>query len=331
MSCIGEGTERTDMADEFDIIHRYFAPLTRGNTAALGLEDDAAVLSNRDGYDRVVTTDAIVQGVHFLEDEAPENVAHRLCASNLSDLAAMGAAPVGFTLAAAWQKDTAPEFIERFATGLGAWIDDYAFPLLGGDTVTTPGPMMFSLTAIGEVEAGCQLTRAGARPGDTVYVSGTIGDGALGLAAAKSKLPNLAAAHGDYLMERFRRPSPRISTGRALVGHASACIDISDGLVQDLGHISEVSDVAIHIDAGRVPLSDAGHAALAADPDLLATILTGGDDYELAFTAGTAPPVGDVPLTAIGEIAAGSGVTVTDSGGVPITLAHDGYNHFAGT
>ncbi|MGJ3260744.1 MAG: thiamine-phosphate kinase [Rhodospirillales bacterium] len=319
------------MTDEFDIIQRYFAPLTRGHAAALGLEDDAAVLANRDGYDRVVTTDAIVQGVHFLEDEAPGNIAHRLCASNLSDLAAMGAAPVGFTLAAAWRKDTDAAFIERFASALGEWVDEYTFPLLGGDTVTTPGPMMFSLTAIGEVEAGRRLSRTGARPGDTVYVSGTVGDGALGLAAAKGGLPDLAAAHGDYLMQRFRRPSPRISTGRALVGHAGACIDVSDGLVQDLGHISEVSGAAIRIDAGRVPLSDAARAALDADPGLLAAILTGGDDYELAFTARAAPPAGDAPLTAIGEVTAGSGVTVTGSDGAPMQFEHGGYNHFAGT
>jgi thiamine-monophosphate kinase len=269
--------------------------------------------------------------VHFLEDETPENVAHRLCASNLSDLAAMGAAPVGFTLAAAWHKDTDAAFIERFAAALGEWVDEFTFPLLGGDTVTTPGPMMFSLTAIGEVEAGRQLARRGARPGDTVYVSGSIGDGALGLAAARGELPGLAATHGDYLMQRFRRPSPRISTGRALVGHASACIDVSDGLVQDLCHICEVSGAAIRIDAGRVPLSDAVRAALDTDPDLLAVILTGGDDYELAFTARTAPPAGDVPLTAIGKVVAGSGVTVTDSDGAAMQFEHSGYNHFAGT
>ncbi|MCK5778446.1 MAG: thiamine-phosphate kinase [Rhodospirillales bacterium] len=319
------------MADEFDIIHRYFAPLTRGDKAAFGLTDDAASIPTRAGFEHVVTTDAIVQGVHFLEDERPENIAHRLCGSNLSDLAAMGARPLGFTLAAAWQKGTGAAFIEAFATGLGEWVDDFDFPLLGGDTVTTPGPMMFSLTAIGEVEAGKALTRGGAKPGDTVYVSGTIGDGALGLLAAQGNLDGLSDKDADYLKGRFRRPSPRVSTGASLVGTASACIDISDGLVQDLGHIAAASGVSVRIKSDRIPLSKAARAALEADPSLLETILTGGDDYELAFTSLEEPEVGDAPLIVIGEVTEGAGVSVTGPDGEAMQLRSGGFNHFAGT
>ncbi|MBO6948439.1 MAG: thiamine-phosphate kinase [Rhodospirillales bacterium] len=319
------------MADEFDIIHRYFAPLTRGDTAAFGLTDDAAAIPTRTGYEHVVTTDAIVQGVHFLENETPENIAHRLCGSNLSDLAAMGAKPIGFTLAAAWQKGIGQGFIEAFATGLGEWVDGFSFPLLGGDTVTTPGPMMFSLTAIGEVEAGMALKRGGAKPGDTVYVSGTIGDGALGLLAAQGKLDDLPDTDSEFLKRRFRRPSPRVSTGRSLVGLASACIDISDGLIQDLGHIAAASGVSVRITADRIPLSRAARAALDIDPSSIETILTGGDDYELAFTSSEEPDVGDAPLTAIGEVTDGADVRVTGSDGKVMQLRSGGFNHFAGT
>jgi thiamine-monophosphate kinase len=318
------------LTDEFDIIRRLFAPLTRGHEAALGLTDDAAVLAARDGFEHVITTDAIVAGVHFLEHEQPENVAARLCASNLSDLAAMGAAPVGFTLAAAWPKDTGDAFIEAFANGLAEWVDDFGFPLLGGDTVTTPGPLMFSLTAIGEVEAGRALRRSGAKPGDTVYVSGTIGDGALGLLAAKGQLTGLAGDHADFLADRFRRPTPRISTGRAIAPFASACIDVSDGLVQDLGHICAASGVAMQIDAAAIPLSDAAMAALATDSGLLDTVLTGGDDYELAFTSSDMPDAHGLDVTAIGEVTAGAGqVAVIDVDGNALELQSGGYNHFA--
>lgn len=324
------------MADEFDIIHRFFAPLTRGNANALGLTDDAALLPSRAGYEHIITTDAIVAGVHFLEDETPANVAARLCASNLSDLAAMGAAPVGFTLAAAWTRGTEQSYIEAFAAGLGEWVDEYDFPLLGGDTVSTPGPMMFSLTAIGEVEAGRALKRSGARPGDTVYVSGTIGDGSLGLLAAKGELEGLGKEHVAFLSGRYRRPTPRISLGRALSGVASACIDISDGLVQDLGHVCRTSGVSMRIEASAVPLSEAAQAALQTDSNLLELILSGGDDYELAFTTSKIPHLEDTELTAIGVVTADveskdtGAVSIIDADGNLFEIGRGGYNHFAG-
>lgn len=318
------------MTDEFDIIHRYFAPLTRGTPGAFGLGDDAATLPTRPGYEHVVTTDAIVAGVHFLADESPENIAVRLCACNLSDLAAMGAKPLGFTLACAWNKSTDEATIAAFAGGLAEIIDRYDFPLLGGDTVTSSGPQMFSLTAIGEIATGKALRRNAAKPGDKVYVSGTIGDAALGLLAARGEIERISASHVAFLADRYRRPTPRISTGLDLVGQAHACIDISDGLLQDLGHICEQSTVSMHIDAGKIPLSPAASAVLAMHPGLLDTVLSGGDDYELAFTGNNVTTTADVPITIVGEVTAGpGGVFVTNDDGKPLVVSKHGYNHFS--
>lgn len=323
------------MADEFDIIHRYFAPLAASAPGAFALTDDAAVLRCHPGFEHVFTTDAIVAGVHFLADETYENIAAKLAGSNLSDLAAMGATPCGFTLACAWPKTEAgcidEAAISAFAAGLGEWVTRYRFPLLGGDTVTTAGPAVFSLTAIGEVAEGQALRRNGARPDDTVFVTGTIGDAALGLLAAQGGLAALSAAERDFLEDRYRRPQPRVRTGQALAGVAHACIDISDGLVQDLGHIAKTSGVAIDIDAAAVPLSEPASAALRLDPALLGTILGGGDDYELAFTAsGELPSDLAVPVCSIGRVVAGKpGVRVLDQDGQALALGAGGYRHFS--
>ena len=314
------------MADEFDIIRTYFAPLAK-TPGALGLTDDAAIFATAPGFEHVVTTDAIVQGVHFLDDEAPENIAAKLVGSNLSDLAAMGATPVGFTLACAWPKATTEAFIKGFADGLKPWVEDYRFPLLGGDTVSTPGPLVFSLTAIGTVKAG--TARGGAKPGDTVYVTGTIGDSALGLKAARGALANLSQTDRAFLADRYRVPKPRVQAGQGLVGQAHAAIDISDGLMQDLGHIAEVSGVSIEIDVDAVPLSPAATSALARDKSLITRVLGGGDDYELAFTADTMPLGLDVPITAIGQVRAGPASVQVTKNGTPLELESLGFRHFA--
>ena len=316
------------MADEFDIIRTYFAPLAT-TPGALGLTDDAAIFAAQPGFEHVVTTDAIVQGVHFLDDETPANIAAKLVGSNLSDLASMGAIPVGFTLACAWPKATPDAFIKDFAASLKPWVEDYQFPLLGGDTVSTPGPLVFSLTAIGAVKTGTALTRGGAKPGDTVYVTGTIGDGALGLDAARGALEDLTQEDQAFLADRYRVPKPRVQAGQGLIGQAHAAIDISDGLIQDLGHIADVSGVHIEINADAVPLSSAAKSALALDHSLINRVLGGGDDYELAFTA-DAPPTGlDVPITAIGRVRAGTASVQVIKGGVPLKLQTLGFQHFA--
>ncbi|MDA0998551.1 MAG: thiamine-phosphate kinase, partial [Proteobacteria bacterium] len=257
-----------ERAGEFDLIERYFRPLAAA-PEALGLTDDAALLTPKPGFELAVSTDAIVAGVHYLASDTPETAAARLIASNLSDLAAMGARPLGFTLACAWPNATAENWIAAFAAELGRWIARFSFPLLGGDTVATPGPAVFSLTAIGEVEAGRALRRSGAKAGGRGFVTGTIGDAALGLRVAKGEANGLPAPVRDFLLRRFRAPEPRVAAGRALIetariGQIGGAIDISDGLVQDFGHVARASKVGIDIDAALVPLSDAAKAALAA-------------------------------------------------------------------
>lgn len=295
---------------EFELIAKLFAPLARGEAGAFGLTDDAAVLDVPRGRELVVTTDAVVAGVHFLAGDAPEDVAWKALAVNLSDLAAMGAAARAYTLAAAFARDTGIAWIRRFAKGLARAQAAHGVTLIGGDTVATPGPSLFAITAFGTVAPGRLLRRAGARAGDMVYVSGFIGDATLALLAAEGKLPGLALRHRRTLIGRYRRPVPRLALGQGLVGIASAGLDVSDGLVADLGHVCETSGVRAAIDAARVPLSPATRAVLEREPGLLRRVLTGGDDYELVFTA---PPErrGEIarlarrlrlPLTPVGRI-----------------------------
>jgi len=322
--------------DEFELIRRLFAPLAT-SAGALGLLDDAALVETPAGRRIALTTDAIVAGVHFLPDDPPDLVARKLVRVNLSDLAAMGAEPAGLLLAACFPQSAEAAWIERFAAGLAADCGGFAVPLLGGDTVATPGPATFVVTAVGTVEAGMELRRSTARIGDRLWVSGTIGDGAFGLFAARGAATALAPEEAAFLRDRYRLPEPRVALGRALIGVATAAMDVSDGLVGDLEHICETSRVGAMIEAARVPLSAPARAAIAAGIGQgLATALVGGDDYELLFAA---PPAADarvaaigahlgLRLTAIGTIIAGSGVRVEGPGGTPLALAARGYRHF---
>ncbi|MFD2234257.1 thiamine-phosphate kinase [Phaeospirillum tilakii] len=319
--------------DEFSLIADLFAPLTRGDPAARGLCDDAAFLPARPGWDTVLTVDAMVAGVHFLADDPPDLIARKLLRVNLSDLAAKGAAPVGALLAAAFPRDVTPDWLRAFAAGLGRDLAAFDLPLLGGDTVATPGPLTLSLTALGRVPAGQGLERRGARPGDELWVSGSIGDGALGLRAARGQLPALAAADVAFLADRYRLPQPRVALGPLLRGRAGAAMDISDGLVQDLGHLCRVSGVGARVEAARVPLSPPARRALAGGMVTLADLLCGGDDYELLFAApagavAALAAAGDPPLTRIGTIVAGAGVSVVDQQGVTLPLTRGGWRHF---
>lgn len=318
---------------EFGLIARYFKPLARGEEGALGLLDDAALLDVPAGRQLVVTTDALVAGVHFLDTLSPEDVAHKVVGVNISDLAAMGAEPRAAFLAAQFPHDTGEEWIARFASGLGEALQLAGASLMGGDTVSTPGPMAFTLTALGYVETGRALKRSGARVGDDVYVTGTIGDGALGLLTLTGELPPDA-----HLAKRYARPEPRWALGHALAvrGLVNACADISDGLVADAGHIGEASGVELALEAARVPLSAAARAALETSPDLLKTILAGGDDYELVFTA---PPVNapaiaaqsqalSVAVTRIGTVRPGRGrAFALDENGQELDVGAGGYVH----
>jgi thiamine-monophosphate kinase len=315
---------------EFEFIARRLRPLATAD-AALGLTDDAALLDPAPGQQLVLAKDAMVAGVHFLHDDPPAQIAQKLLRVNLSDLAAMGAAPLGYLLALARAKDTSDEWLAGFCAGLAADNATFSIALLGGDTVSTPGPLTLSLTAIGQVPKGTALLRGGAKPGDDVWVSGTLGDGALGLKVLQGQL-DVGEAARAHLIERYRLPRPRLALGQALRGIASAAIDISDGLVADLGHVLEVSAVGAELHAEALPLSAAARDL----PGAREAALSGGDDYELLFTA---PPErrarivalarqGDLPLTRIGAIKANPGLQVLDEAGRKLRVARAGWQHF---
>lgn len=328
--------DKMENLGEFDLIAAYFRPLTEGRPEALDLKDDAGLLTPPKGCQLVVTTDALVAGQHFLPDTAAESLAVKALGVNLSDLAAMGATPAAYTLALAAPKPIPPGWLESFAAGLGDMQATHGIFLLGGDTVTTSGPLTLSVTALGWVDAGAALRRSGAQVGDDLYVSGTIGDAALGLLVARDGR-KLAGEDGDaFLRGRYDRPQPRTMLGPRLVRIATSCIDISDGLAADVGHIAKTSGLGAEINVRDLPLSDAARAALTDDPDLLQTIVTGGDDYELAFTAppsaagaiAAAARESDVPLARIGTMTATPDVRLLGPGGAPMDLGQGGYRHF---
>ena len=319
---------------EFGRIREYFAPLA--GLGSLDLTDDAALLDCPPGYHLVVTVDQLVEGVHFLPDDPPELIARKLMRRNLSDLAAMGATPRYYLVTSALPKSCDDDWVRRFAGGLTEDQHRYGVALLGGDSTSTQGPAMLTLTAIGHVAVGQEIRRKGAQPGDRVWVSGTIGDAWLGLKALRGEYPKLAPGHRDALVNRFRLPKPRVELGPRLAGLAHAMIDVSDGLVGDLGHICETSSVAASVELPLVPLSQGARELVATDPALLATLVTGGDDYELVFAA---PPDADeeiaslsrslkLPITRIGAIEAGAGVRVVDDQGRAVPLAKAGWRHF---
>ncbi len=322
--------------DEFGLIARYFAPLAAAVPGALGLTDDGALLDTEPGRQLVITTDTMVAGVHFLPDDPPDLVARKLLRVNLSDLGSMGAKPLVYTLNTAFGPDVDEAWIAAFASGLQADQKTFGIDLIGGDTVAMPGPTTLTVTAIGSVPTGRALRRRDARAGDVVYVTGTIGDGALGLAVLRGELAGLDGAARAALSERYRLPRPRVALGVRLVGLAHGAIDVSDGLLADLGHICATSGLGARIEAGRIPLSPAAQQALSLEPARIAAVLGGGDDYELLFTAPEShaaqiaeqASLCDIPITAIGRMTTGQGVTVVDAAGKPLIPEVAGYRHF---
>jgi thiamine-monophosphate kinase len=315
---------------EFEFIARRLRPLATAD-AALGLTDDAALLDPTPSRQLVLAKDAMVAGVHFLPEDPPGQIAQKLLRVNLSDLAAMGAAPRGYLLALARANEISDDWLAKFCAGLAADNAEFGVSLLGGDTVSTPGPLTLSLTAIGEVPKGAALRRGGAKAGDDIWVSGTLGDAALGLQLLQGKLAAAEDARA-WLIERYRLPRPRLALGEALRGIASAAIDVSDGLVADLGHILEVSGVGAELRADALPLSPAARDV----PGARDAALAGGDDYELLFTA---PPAqrGEIealtprlalPLTRIGAIRREPGLHVLDEAGREVPVAKAGWQHF---
>lgn len=321
--------------DEFERIDSYFKPLVGNVEGALQLSDDAGWIAPPSGHRVVVTTDAMVEGVHWLPGEDPARLGRKLLRVNLSDLAAMAADPVAYTLTTALPPGLGDAWLGHLAEGLAADQRQFGIGLLGGDSVSTAGPPVLSVTAIGFVPAGQELLRGGGRPGDRLFVTGTVGDGALGLVAARGELADIDPADSRALAARYHLPEPRVGLARRLRGLAHAAIDLSDGLPGDAGHLCRASGVAARIEAERLPLSPPAQRAIAARPDLLTVALAGGDDYELLFAA---PPdttgalndiAGDlgVPITEIGELSEGSGVAIVDRGGAPVSgLA--GWQHF---
>jgi thiamine-monophosphate kinase len=327
-----------NMADpplsEFERIARFFAPLAA--PGALGLVDDVALIDGPPGEQYVLQTDAIVEGVDFPPGTAPDLVAQKLLRVNLSDLAAKGAAPVGYLLVTALPRALGEDWLAGFAAGLAKDQATYGIGLLGGDMSAIDGPISLTLAAIGRVAAGRAVLRSGARPGDHVYVSGTLGDAALGLAVLQGRLALPDATQREFLIDRYHLPQPRLELGQRLVGIAHAMLDISDGLVADLGHLCAASGVAAVVQAAKLPLSSAAQPAVRSERQWLMAALGGGDDYELLFAApaGAAPEIAalaqetGVAVTAIGRIESGSGVRVLAADGAPLAVPSAGYHHF---
>jgi len=315
--------------NEFDVIAEFFAPLATSK-AALGLKDDVALLTPRAGHDIVLTTDAILDGIDFFATDPPSAIARKALRVNLSDLAAKGAEPFGYLLTLALPKSANRTWLNAFAAGLRADQRAFGITLLGGDLSSTPGPLTVSVTALGYVPKGKAILRRGARPGDRVFVTGTIGDSGGGLAALK------ANRREAFLIGRYRLPQPRVAFGQALRGLAHAALDVSDGLLADLGHIAEMSKVHIAVEAARVPLSAALRKAWGKDDAAVLRAATAGDDYEIAFTApagkraaiAKAAKATKTRVTEIGFVMPGMGVRLLAADGKPIKVGKPGWAHF---
>ena len=322
---------------EFGFIDTYMAPLAAGNAGALGLKDDAALFDVGPGQTAVVTTDALIAGVHFRSTDPPDSVGAKALAVNLSDLAAMGANPLGYTLILALPEDWTADWAAGFSAGLAAAQQRHGIRLLGGDTVAANGSLTIGVTAFGTVGEGSQLMRSGAAAGDDIWVSGNIGDAALALAIARAgDNEQLAAPEYEYLLDRLRRPEPRVALGQNLIGLASAAIDISDGLAADLGHLCRASAIGAEIKTESIPVSAAARNCLAAPTYGMDVILGGGDDYELLFTVSSsaagkviaAGEMSDCKVTRIGRTNAENVVRFVGPDGKQMEIEKPGWGHF---
>jgi thiamine-monophosphate kinase len=322
----------SDRYTEDELIARVFAPIA--GPAALGLKDDAALLA-ASGEPTVATVDTLIAGVHFFPDDPPGLIAKKALRVNLSDLAAKGATPVGFLLSLSLPGEWTNEWLAAFASGLAADAETYAVPLIGGDTTATPGPLTISITALGRTPRF--VPRTGAKPGEALYVSGAIGDAAIGLALRRDPAlaGRLSPTSRDQLLNRYLLPLPRLDLVPLLRAEASAAMDVSDGLAGDLAKLCRASGVSAIVETARVPLSDAAREAIGLEPRLLETALTGGDDYEILFTAKLADsarkPGANLPqgVVRIGEIAAGDAPPILqDARGAPMVFLHPSFSHF---
>jgi thiamine-monophosphate kinase len=330
----------TQGSAEDRLIAKYFRPLAT-HPGARGLIDDAAVVGVPAGHELVLTADGVIAGVHFFPDDPPDTVARKALRINLSDLAAKGAKPLGFLLSVALRQDVSERWLKAFTSGLRADAKAFGCPLLGGDTDRTPGLVSVSVSAFGTLPRGTMVRRDGARAGDRIVVTGTIGDAALGVLLRRD--PSLAKRWGldarmrEHLLRRYLVPQPRNALAAALRQSAHGAMDVSDGLAGDLAKMCRASRVDATVDVARVPLSRAARTALAADPALIETILSGGDDFEIL--AGV--PAGKlsalqraarkvrVPLTEIGRVTRGHGeARFVDAQGRVLNFARPSYSHF---
>jgi thiamine-monophosphate kinase len=333
-----ENKQPDQQSAEERLIARYFRPLAT-HPGAFGLADDAAILTPPPGCDLVLTTDGVIAGVHFFPDDPPDTIGRKALRMNLSDLAAKGAKPLGFLLSAALPTDVEEKWLAEFAAGLGADAERHRCPLLGGDTDRTPGPLSISIAAFGAVPQGKMVRRSTAKAGDCIMVTGTIGDAALGVLlrrdAGLADRLRLAGAMRNRLRDRYLLPQPRNALAEAVLQHASAAMDVSDGLAGDLAKLCRASGVAAEIDVKRVPLSDAAGAVVAADPALIETVLTGGDDYEIVLTL---PPerrkafrdaadYAGMEVSEIGRVISGEGARFVREG-QPLTFVRPSFSHF---
>ena len=324
---------------EIAFIAHYLAPLAT-HPAALGLKDDAALLTKLPANGLVVTADALVAGVHFFEDDDPGDAAYKALATNVSDLAAKAAKPLGYTLTLALAEAPTRDWAARFAGGLSRAQSAFGIALLGGDTVTARGAWWMSITAFGDASSRGLVPRGGAQAGDLLYVSGTLGDAALGLKLRLGKAgfeQALSPENRAFLLKRYLYPEPRLALSQALAHHASAAMDISDGLALDLSRMCDASTVSGEVEIASIPLSAAASAAAMASPRAIEVILSGGDDYEIlaavpsehcaAFE--TASEQAGVPVTKIGATKAGAGGPVfLRPDGTALALAAKGFEHF---
>ena len=325
---------------EETLIQTYFAPLAAGLAGAHGLVDDCASLPPRPGEDLIVTTDAVAAGVHFFPDDAAADIAWKALAVNVSDLVSKGATPAAYVMALAFPEQPEPEWLRAFSNGLAEAQAAFGIKLAGGDTDRRPGPLSITITAFGHVPSGRMVRRATARPGDSIFVSGTIGDSALGLKlrgdAALAARWGLDQAAAQALVARYLRPEPRVALGPALLECASAAMDISDGLAKDLDRLVRASDVGARVIGSDIPLSMPARSAMAQSRDLFRVLVTGGDDYEILAAVPQdrrsafrdAATLAGIPVTEIGRLEAGSGVEIVGPNGAPLALERLGWDHF---
>ncbi len=317
------------MINEFDLIERYFAPLS--DTAGLGLKDDASCFSAPAGMDIVVTKDLLVAEIHFHNEDPPSLIAHKALAVNVSDCVAKGAIPKHYWLGLAVPSGVDEVWLEAFAAGLASAQQDFGCVLAGGDTTKIDGPLVLSLTVAGYVPEGKMIRRDGAVPHDDVYVSGVVGDASLGLWCLKNNESRFAD-----LVKSYQMPKPPVALGPKLIDLANSSADVSDGLVADLGHLSSASNVRIKIIEPRIPLSDEARLLLANHPELRTRVWSGGDDYQIVFTASPEKrndieKIGndaEVPISRIGKVETGSGVQLLDNAGEIVQVTSGGYTHF---